>query len=122
MEEENRAGTRLKYPLTKKALVESFQALRPDDVRVTEPKVEAHVDGEWAHSSLAKHFKRLGFKRTGPKESLAYVNDDGTVGLVLFGEKPHPTKNTWLRYSFEVQARPLAAVARAPGMRDMLAL
>lgn len=100
--------TVLSYPLTKKALLAAFGELAPDDVRVTKQRGwhDACVDGAWSLTRLRKVFRALGFKPTGLPDALLFVNEAQTVGLQCFGVEPHPTKNTWKSYCFEVQARP----------------
>jgi hypothetical protein len=109
----------LSYPLTVEALQNAFAALKPEHIRVDSGigRDEAVVDGEWSLSRLRAHFKAMGYKKTGDTDSLAFVNDENTVGFVLFGVAPHPTKNTWRTYTIEVQARSLdvARGLHAPG-------
>lgn len=98
----------LGYPLRVKALREAFATLNPDSIRVDKPvqgNSEAVVEGEWSLTKLTKHLTGLGFKVAGPKANLAFVNEDATVGCVLQGVKPHPTRNTWATFSIEVIAR-----------------
>lgn len=101
----------LTYPLTKKALQAAFASLQPQEVRVTKQPGwhEACVDGAWSLAKLRQAFRALGFKPTGNAEALLFVNSDKTVGLQCFGVEPHPTKNTWKSYCFEVQARSKAS-------------
>ena len=113
----------LRYPLTTKTLREAFAALSPDGIQLSKQSKyqEATVDGTWSLTKLMLHLRNLGLKPTGPQNVLAFVNHDETIGCILYGVEPHPTRNTWKNYSIEVQARPLseaqglqAARAKAP--------
>lgn len=98
----------LGYPLRAKALREAFQTLNPEGIRIHKPAhghSEAMIDGEWSLHKLTKHLLGLGFKVAGPRANLAFVNEDATVGCVLQGVKPHPTKNAWSTFCLEIDAR-----------------
>jgi len=107
---------KLSYPLTVKALRQAFEALGPASIELNkQPKYqEATVDGAWSLTRLTLHFRNLGFKPTGPQNMLAFVNSDETIGLVLYGVEPHPTRNAWKNYSIEVQARPRSVAQNLP--------
>jgi len=109
------SASALKYPLTRKMLREAFAGLEPEAVSLEKfpGAQEATVDGLWSLSMLTAYIKGLGLAQTGRKDQLAFVNENQTVGIVLSGAEPHPTKNTWSKYSIEVQARPLSAAMAA---------
>lgn len=98
----------LKYPLTIRAITESFADLRIDRSLVEIQKAtiqEAVVAGVWRESALRKAFAKAGFKPVGKKDRMAFTNADDTVGLVCYGVEVHPSANRFITFNFEIQAR-----------------
>jgi hypothetical protein len=105
----------LKYPLTKKAIRETFADLgiSADDITLFD-RTEAAVSGSWSFTRLSKLFVSKGFAYIREPNGGRFINADRTVGLVCQGVTPHPTLNKWKTFDFEIQARSLRAAILDP--------
>lgn len=100
----------LSYPLTYKKLLAEFSNLSLAKSDITLEKTskkwqEAYISKEFSLRKIRKFLKEAGFRATGSKEALCFVNEDKTVGVVLQGTQVHLEKNLFTRFCLEIQAR-----------------
>lgn len=105
----------MKYPVNATTIAKKFPALKIDtgNIEINHGLVqEATVYGRWSASRLSNAFREAGFRQTGKKSDMSFVDESGMIGLVCYGLEVDAKSNRFKTLYFEIQARSKEQVAK----------